>query len=108
MMQESEQSLSLPVSWVEVDQADVVAANQFAMAYNPTTGESVLTVGHVAPPMLLGTEEDVRQQAEKIQFVPIRTVGRFSMTRSIAEALREVLQQHLARYDQEQREEGER
>lgn len=92
-------SVEIPLSWVDAEQRDVMAANQSGMSHNLETGEFILTLGHVAPPLLSGSEEEMRQQAERLPFVPIRTLARFSLTRQGVEALREVVQANLARYD---------
>lgn len=92
-------SVEIPLSWVDAEQRDVMAANQSGMSHNLETGEFILILGHVAPPLLSGSEEEMRQQAERLPFVPIRTLARFSLTRQGVEALRDVVQANLARYD---------
>ena len=100
MTQEPEQPIAVPKSWIEVDQVEVFAANEFVISHDPNSGEFYLTVGHVTPPIILGTDEEQREQAERLVFVPVRTVGRFSLSRLRVEQLMTVLQTNLARYDE--------
>ena len=99
-MTQGSDHVEIPLSWVDADQRDVMAANQSAMIHNTETGEFILTLGHMAPPLLFGSEEEMRQQAAQLPFVPIRALARFSLTRQGVEALREVVQANLARYDE--------
>ena len=103
MTEDPDDAVSVPISWIGVDESEVAAANRFVMTHNPETEELILIFGHVAPPILLGTEEERLRQAEELAFVPVRTLGRFSMTRPVAGALREVINEHLERYDRNPR-----
>lgn len=90
-------TIELPKAWVKVDESPVVAANDFALlaghAGNAGDGpeEFVLVVGHSAAPLLVGTPEQVLEQATGIEFVPIRTLARFSMTPSSLKGLASLL-----------------
>lgn len=98
-MTQGSDRVEIPLSWVDADQRDVMSANQSAMSHNTETGEFILTLGHMAPPLLSGSEEEMRQQASQLSFVPVRALARFSLTKQGVEALREVIQANLARYD---------
>jgi hypothetical protein len=58
-----------------------------------------VSVGQLAPPVLVGSVEEQRMQAENITYVPIRTVARVSMTRARLEELIGVLSTTLELYD---------
>lgn len=61
----------VPVTWVDWNETPIAFANQFICQFQPE--EFVLSVGQALPPPLVGTPEQVREQAENIDFVPIAT-----------------------------------
>jgi hypothetical protein len=83
--------------WIAPEEETIQFANQFAVQF---LGETfVVSMGQVAPPMILGTDEERQQQAESISFLPVKTLGRFSMPRSNLEEFIGVLQQVIGQYD---------
>ena len=90
-------TIQLPKAWVKVDEAAVVAANDFALLAGTakeaggSPEEYVLVVGHSAAPLLLGTPDEVLEQAKGIEFVPVRTLARFSITPSSLSELARLL-----------------
>jgi hypothetical protein len=82
----------VPVVWVGLDEAPIQFANQFAM--QGIENELILTIGQIAPPMLLGTDEERRQQIEALSYVPVKTVCRVSFTPERLGELIDVLTQH--------------
>ena len=90
-------TVELPKAWVKVDESPVVAANDFGLLAGPgkdsagSPEEFVLVVGHSAAPVLLGDPEQVLEQAKGIEFVPIRTLARFSITPSSLKGLARLL-----------------
>ena len=98
----TQETFAVPKSWIGVDQVAVFAANEFVISHVPVSGEFIVTVGHIAPPVLLGTDEEQRAQAEQFVFVPVRTIGRFSLARLHVEQLIGALQANLARYNERQ------
>jgi len=54
--------------------------------------EYVLTLGHAVPPPILGTPQERAEQVQRVSFVPVKTLGRFSFTRARVEELVGVLQ----------------
>ena len=85
-----EDGIVVPVEWVGVHEASMEPANQFAMSPNPLSGEVILVIGHLAPPLLIGSPEERREQAQAIETVKIRALARYSMTRKVAQQLRDV------------------
>ena len=90
-------AIQLPKAWVQVDETPVLAANEFLLLPGPVREagdaqeEFVLMAGHAATPPLLGTPEEVQEQAEEIEFVPVRTLARFSITPSSLKELARLL-----------------
>lgn len=90
--------LEVPIVWVGVDDQSVVLANQFAFQFNAPE-EFILTIGQIAAPILLGTNEEKLEQLKRIAFVPVKTVGKFSMTQQRVKELIGLLQGQLEQYD---------
>lgn len=61
--------------------------------------EVILTVGHVAPPILWGNEEQQVEQAREQTSLEIQAVSRFTMTPARARELLNVLQGTLEVYN---------
>ena len=103
-MLEDREPVAIPIVYLGVEDAPLLYANQFVIQYQQN--EFILTVGQLAPPILLGTEEERRQQARELTYVPVKVVARFALTRTRLEELVKVLAGHLERYDQERQREG--
>ncbi len=64
--------------------------------------EFILLLGHVAPPIVLGTDEQKREQVKGISFVPVRPIARVGLTRQRVEELLHLFEGHLKLYDERQ------
>jgi hypothetical protein len=91
----------IPFVYVGAEDIPIEFANTFVIQHE--NNEFVLTIGQYAPPMLLGTPDERREQAKKVTFVPIKVVGRFGFTRDRLVALIKALQENLNTYDQKHR-----
>jgi hypothetical protein len=93
--------IEIEVRWVGLDEVPIIAANQLIAQVNQ--GEVFLTFGQVAPPPLLGTAEQQRQQMRRIAEsggpVSIRTVGRFHMTPARLKEMIGVLNEVMAKHE---------
>jgi hypothetical protein len=89
----------VPLVWVGLEDASVVASNQFLGQFSGRD-EFVITFGEVTPPPLLGTPEERLEQARQISYVPVRVLARVGLNRHRFEELMEVLKTTLANYDE--------
>ncbi len=97
--EEGSPSVDIPVAWVGVDETPIALANQFIIQHDP--GEFTLTVGQMSPPLILGsTNEERLAQAKSIEYLPIRTLARLSMSPQRVRELIAVLQTNLDRHDE--------
>jgi hypothetical protein len=94
---EGKESLQVPVVWTDVDETPILFANQFVSQFQP--GEFVLTFGQVSPPVLLGSEEERREQALRLRWIPIKAIARVGLTRARMEELIGVLRDNLENHD---------
>lgn len=93
-----EDAFAVPTLFIGADDATVQFANHFAIQHHE--GEFVLTVSQLIPPLLLGTDEEKREQLRELSYVPIKVIGRFGFTRGRLQSLIEALQTNLARFDE--------
>ena len=93
-----DEEFQVSLVWEDADERAIVFANQFLIQHQPD--EFILSVGHVAPPPFLGTEEERREQLARLNYIPIRVLGRFGMTRRRLVELISVLQANLERHDE--------
>lgn len=81
------------VQWPDWADVPLSFANQFVLQNNEH--EVYLTIGQLAPPLLVGTPEELRAQAEDLQFVPAHCIARLIMTLEQTKQLHGALTQHL-------------
>lgn len=93
--EQSGEVIEIPVVWVGADDDAIVAVNQFALTDHYQFEESVLTLGHLAPPLFTGSPDQQLAHARDIESVPIRTIVRVSMSRVVARQLRDAFVQHI-------------
>lgn len=91
-------TVTLPVAWVDSDDAPILFANQFLLQQIAEM-EYVLYVGQVTPPPVIGTPEQQQAQLEQINFVPVRTLARLSLSQNRLDELLGVLQRVRSRAD---------
>jgi flagellar motor switch/type III secretory pathway protein FliN len=106
MMTEQREPLKIPIVLVGGEDVPILYANQFVIQVQQE--EFFLTVAQLTPPILLGTEEEQREQARQIEHIPVKVVARLAFTRTRLEELVQLLQGHLERHDRarERRETG--
>lgn len=94
------ENFRVPVVWVGADEVPVFFANQFVAQVE--RGEVFLTVGQLVPPAILpGPPEAFREQAERIQYVPVQTVARIALTPARLQDLIQVLEITKANHEKQ-------
>jgi hypothetical protein len=96
-MSSSVQEVGARLEWIDFDEAPIVFANHFLVQHQPD--EFVLTLGQVTGPPLVGTPEQIREQARDASEVPIHTLARVGLTRHRLTELIAVLQSTLDDHD---------
>lgn len=96
---EQDEQVAIPVVYLGLEETSILYANQFAVQIEGN--DFIVTAGQVAPPLLLGTVEEQREQAKQLPYVPIRVVGRFAVSRERVQQLAELLQQQIRRHDEQ-------
>ncbi len=90
----------VPIQWTGADELAVLFVNHFIAQVE--NGEIFLTAGQLVPPAFVGTAEQQREQAENLDFVPVKTAARLSMTPSRLRELISVLQITLQNHELQQ------
>ena len=99
MAQQSADRIEVPLSWVGVDGVAVLPANQFFFVDSDQSEEVIFSIGHVVPPPLSGSPEELRRQIGDIEFIPVKTIARLSMTRAVADQLRTTINLHMEKLE---------
>ncbi len=92
--------IAVPVVFIGLEDVPILFVNQFVISFQQD--EFILTMGQLAPPVLLGSEEEQREQAAQLSYVPVKVVGRVGMNRLRMGELVSLLQTQLQRYDERQ------
>ena len=97
MTEEEQQGVRLPITYVGIEETPILFVNNFVVQHDQN--EFVLMAGQVQKPLLLGTPEERREQAERITYIPVNIVARLGFTRERLVSLIEMLQTNLRRHD---------
>lgn len=93
-----QQPVQIPLVWINLDEMPIELASIFQVQLQGPD-EIILNVGQTAPPMLVGSPQEMEVQASAVPFVPCRTLARFSMTSDRIRQIRSVLDQMLVAHD---------
>jgi hypothetical protein len=89
--------LGLPLAWIDFDETPILLSNNFLIQHQPH--EFVITFGQVTGPPLVGSPDQIRDQAHDMTHVPINTMCRVGMTRHRLVELIALLQANLEDHD---------
>jgi len=107
-MNGEEEGLEVPVVWAGVEDVPILYANTFVCQWDVVSqGGFILTIGQLTPPALIGTPEEVRDQAEQVSYVPVRAIARIGVTRAKLAELIAILTINRDSYDEHARKMGE-
>src|SRR5438552_969384 len=87
-------SVTVPVTWVGTEEIPVVFVNQM-LGQVDDRGDVILSFGQATPPALIGTPEEQAAQVQRLAYVPVKPIARFTMSRSRVVDLISVLNQLL-------------
>src|SRR3974390_78060 len=85
------EGVQLPLVWDEGETVAVYIANQFSLT-GTAQQEFFLTVGRVVPPVTVGESPTERMaQLEKLGYITVRTLARYSMNETRLQELHNLL-----------------
>lgn len=84
----------LPVTWVGAEELPVVFVNQI-LAQVDDRADVILSFGQVTPPATVGTPEEQAAQLDRMAYLPVKPIARFTMSRARVFELVQVLTQLL-------------
>jgi hypothetical protein len=96
-MSASVQEIGASLEWIDFDEVPIVFANHFLVQHQPD--EFVVSLGQVTGPPLVGTPEQIREQARGVSHVPIHAIARVGLTRQRLVELIGILQAELEEHD---------
>lgn len=98
--------VAVPVVWTGGEDVPVLAMNQSLVVIHE--GDIVLTLGMMAPPVIrTGSAEEDIERIRQTGYVPIRTLGKFALSRRRLEELANAVQRGIEIYDRRMAEEQE-
>jgi hypothetical protein len=86
--------VSIPLTWVGAEEIPVLFVNQM-LGQVDDRGDVILSLGQVTPPAIVGTPEEQAAQVQRIAYVPVKPVARFTLSRPRVVELVQVLNQLL-------------
>lgn len=92
-------SIDVPLSWVGYDEVPIAFANHVIVQFQPD-GSFVVGIGQATPPPLIGTPEQIAEQAREIEFIPVRTLARVALTAAKMREFIAALSANLANFEQ--------
>ncbi|WP_139151418.1 hypothetical protein [Streptomyces sp. WMMB 322] len=95
-------AVRVPLLWVGLDDLPVLSTNQVITQVD--SDQVFLGFGTATPPLLMGNDEEIRNQAERLSYVPVRGVSRLAISRRHLGELIEVLQRTAEQFDAQGRE----
>ncbi|BCM66463.1 MULTISPECIES: hypothetical protein [Streptomyces] len=90
-------AVKVPLLWVGLDDLPLLSSNQVLTQVDPD--HVFLSFGTATPPVLMGNEEQVRDQAKRINYVPVKGIARLAISRRHLGELIEVLQRTAETFD---------
>lgn len=99
-----QQQPAISFIWPDVTELEVRPVNQALTqleAGGPDGPDGILlTLGYMAPPVVLGSGEETGVMFNAIGSLPVHAYGRYSLRPQRARAIIEILQQALTQYDE--------
>jgi hypothetical protein len=96
-------SRAVPIMWLGLDESPVRPMNQVIAQFDPSSpspsGEFVVTLGYVVPPIITGTDDEMRRAVDAIEYVPSQTIVRLTMNRERMLNLANALTENVERWD---------
>lgn len=103
MQEPPDDGIAVPVVWASPEDVPILFANTFVCQFDQTLDAFMLTVGQLTPPPLIGTPEEIRAQAEKVDFVLVKTVARLAVSPGRMRELIAALQANVDQLEQARR-----
>ena len=96
-MTSEQDTVSLPIVYVGLEEVETLFANNFVIQHQ--VNEFILTVSQIQPPILLGTDSERKEQAERLSYIPAKVVSGVAFNRDRLVSLISIVQENLAAHD---------
>ena len=92
------EEMRVPIVFQGIDDVPVLFCNQLVVQHQQN--EFVITFGQLAPPILLGTPEERREQAKQVPYVAVKVVARIGLTSDRMVEFIKAMQDNLRKYQE--------
>jgi hypothetical protein len=92
--EEHPEGIAVPIVWNAPEEVPILVANAFVSQFD-RDGSFIVTIGQMTPPALVGTPDEVEEQARQVNFVPVKPFVRLGLSRARLEELIAILQANL-------------
>ncbi len=89
--------IAIPIVFIGAEETPIIYVNHVIAQFE--RDEFIVTVGQFAPPILIGTPEERREQLRLVSNVPVRVVARLAFNRDRIRQLIGVLEENVKQYD---------
>lgn len=90
-------AVKVPLLWVGLDDLPLLSSNQVLTQVDED--QVFLSFGTATPPVLMGDEEAVRDQAKRLSYVPVKGITRLAISRRHLGEMIELLQRTAEKFD---------
>ena len=99
-MEGSPDQIAVPIVWMSPEDVPILFANAFVCQFDQTLDSHLITIGQITPPALIrATREELRAQAEQVQFVPVKPVARLAVSPARLQELLAILHANVDQLD---------
>jgi hypothetical protein len=88
--------VSLPIIWAGVEETPIFFVNAFVSQFDADA--FIVTLGQMTPPALVGTPDEIHEQASQLSYVAVKPVVRLGLTRTRMEEFITILQANLDQF----------
>ena len=95
---ENEEAVRVPLTYAGAENVPILFANQFILQRE--RDGLILGVAQIAPPILLGSQEEREARLRQLGALPVTILGRYSISRERAAELRDLLAAQVEKFDE--------
>ena len=89
------EGIPVPLVWAGLEDVPIIYSNSFICQFDQDLQTFIVSFGQTTPPILIGTPDEIEQQAREIEFVQVKPVFRLALSQSRLQELVSVLGANL-------------
>lgn len=99
------EEVGIPLVWIGLEELSVQLANQAICQYTPD-GQFIVSIGQMAPPVLLGSPEEIRQEVKRLSHIAVKPLLRVNFSESSLRDLLRIIQTNLEQFEAQKKAEA--